>query len=106
MSNILAPILSHPFLVVAGCVLFAVASQVYGSRTAGLNDIPGPWLAKYTNLWRLLETKKTGGDADYMHEMHKKYGDVVRVGPHAVNVADPANIPAIYGNKARLHKVL
>ncbi|KAF2497376.1 cytochrome P450 [Lophium mytilinum] len=104
MSNILAPVLSHPFFLIAGSIIFLVAYQVHQSRTAGLNDIPGPWLAKYTNLWRLLETKKTGGDADYMHEMHKKYGDVVRVGPHAVNVADPANIPAIYGNKARLHK--
>ena len=105
MLNPLPLLSSHSVLLVVGLIVLGVALQIYQSRAAGLGHIPGPFLAKYTNVWRLIETRRTGGDADYMHAMHKVYGDVVRVGPHAVSVADPQSIPLIYGTKARLHKV-
>ncbi|XTI82185.1 cytochrome P450 [Cenococcum geophilum] len=104
MLNPLPLLSSHPVLLVVSLIVLSVAFQIYQSRTAGLDHIPGPFLAKYTNVWRLIETRRMGGDADYMHAMHKVYGDVVRVGPHAVSVADPQSIPLIYGTKARLHK--
>ncbi|EEU34711.1 uncharacterized protein NECHADRAFT_97459 [Fusarium vanettenii 77-13-4] len=61
----------------------------------GLNKIPGPWLAGFTDLWRLFIVR--GRRAQEVHiELHKKYGPMVRLGPRAVSVADPEAIKIIY----------
>lgn len=37
-------------------------------------------------------------------ELHRRYGPVVRIGPNAVSVADPAAIESVLGLKANLDK--
>lgn len=68
-----------------------------------LNDVPGPFFAKFTDLWRLIETWK-GHYEQVVLDLHRQYGLIVRVGPRAVSIAHPDAIERIYGNKADLPK--
>ncbi|KAE9372699.1 pisatin demethylase [Stipitochalara longipes BDJ] len=61
----------------------------------GLNNIPGPWLASTTNLWRVLLT--LGRRPEVVHKkLHKKYGDVVRMGPSFVSITDLETVKRIF----------
>lgn len=72
--------------------------------TSGLQDIPGPVFAKFSNLWRLVETWK-GHYERVVQDLHRRHGNVVRVGPNVVSLADPDVIESIYGVKTDLPKV-
>ncbi|KAK2051346.1 cytochrome P450 [Colletotrichum caudatum] len=62
----------------------------------GLQNIPGPWLARYTSLYRLRLVYK--GDAPFKYQkLHQIYGEIVRTGPKHVSIANPDMIPVIYG---------
>lgn len=69
-----------------------------------LKDIPGPFLAKFTNFWRVY---------DYYHlispetqkRLHGKHGPAVRLGPNLVSLNDPAMIPIIYNARGTFPKV-
>ena len=71
----------------------------------GLWDLPGPALAKVSNLWRLIEAWKGHQELGLL-ELHRKHGKIVQVGPEVVSIADPDAIETIYGIKADLPKVI
>jgi hypothetical protein len=95
-------------LAILGTVTL-IWTAVINSRRANLSHIPGPFLARYTDLWSLnlawqgLRNGETKVSAQ--REIRARYGDVVRTGPWAVTVFDPAAVPAIYGVRAKLDKV-
>lgn len=70
-----------------------------------LKKLPGPFLAKFSNVWRLynhysqthIETQKA---------LHKKYGDVVRLGPGTVSIADAGLLKTIYSTRGTFLKVI
>jgi len=71
----------------------------------GLHRYPGPWLAAYTNYWRFFnalgrKTEKT------TIALHRKHGDVVRLGPNVLSFADPKAIKIIYGLNKGFTKVI
>ncbi|KAG5765521.1 hypothetical protein H9Q72_006408 [Fusarium xylarioides] len=71
---------------------------------AGLRYIPGPWLARYTGLYRLSLVYK--GDSPRQYQLlHERYGPIVRTGPSHVSISDPAMIPVIYGIGKNFQKV-
>lgn len=70
----------------------------------GLNKVPGPWIAGFTNLYR-LQRVLTGKAHLYDIRLHRKYGSVVRLGPNFVSIGDPQAISTIYGITASLPKV-
>ncbi|KAI9749736.1 MAG: hypothetical protein M4579_006764 [Chaenotheca gracillima] len=59
--------------------------------------IPGPFAAKFSNLWLLYQCRR-GRRYWSVDEAHKKYGPLVRIQPDHVSVADPDAIPIIYGH--------
>lgn len=69
-----------------------------------LKKIPGPFLAKFSNVWRFfnhygrthIETQRA---------LHKKHGDVVRLGPNVVGIADTSLIKTIYDTRGTFVKV-
>jgi hypothetical protein len=86
--------------LLAGILLRLLVNK-YGQ---GLNKIPGPWLAGFTDLWRLFIVR--GRRAQEVHiELHIKYGPMVRLGPRAVSVADPEAIKIIYSPSSGYSKV-
>ncbi|KAL4779784.1 hypothetical protein BJX76DRAFT_351499 [Aspergillus varians] len=62
----------------------------------GLHRYPGPALAKVTNLWRFLDVCSRRPEATHV-ALHRKYGDVVRLGPNTLSFSSPSAIKVIYG---------
>ena len=68
--------------------------RVYFRR--GLRNLPGPFFARFSGLYRLSLVTKGDAPRQYRN-VHERYGLVVRVGPNHVSIADPTLIPVIYG---------
>ena len=84
---------SSALLIFLGFVLIRLLFNKYGQ---GLNRVPGPWLAGYTDLWRFFVV--WGRRPELVHiKLHEKYGKVVRLGPRAVSVGDPDAVKIVYG---------
>jgi hypothetical protein len=62
----------------------------------GLNRYPGPFLAKFTNLWRYLDARGRRPEVTHMR-LHRKHGDVVRLGPNVLSFGNPNALKVIYG---------
>ncbi|KAI2641268.1 cytochrome P450 [Xylaria nigripes] len=68
-----------------------------------LLKVPGPWYSKWTDLVMTYQSL-IGRKPAYIHDLHLKYGPIVRVGPREVYVTDPEAIRGIYGVKNEFHK--
>ena len=78
--------------VILGLLAANYLRQVFSSP---LNKIPGPWYAKFTSavlVWNAFKGHRTS----YIHEMHKKYGPAVRIGPAEVAFATASAVKEIY----------
>lgn len=85
--------------------IFAVLLRLlYLAFKPGLCNIPGPFFAKFTDLWRLIDTYK-GRHELTLQSLHRRYGTAVRIGPNIVSISDPAAIESIYGVKTDFIKV-
>lgn len=69
-----------------------------------LRSIPGPFLASFTDLWRFVKVRE-GRFELILQALHDQYGDLVRVGPNCISVADPREIRQIYGISRLFQKV-
>ncbi|OAK94200.1 cytochrome P450 [Phaeosphaeriaceae sp. SRC1lsM3a] len=84
-------------------VIIIVSQYVLAYLQSPLNKLPGPFLAKFSNIWRLwnhygqthIETQRA---------LHKKHGDVVRLGPTIVSVSDASLIKTIYNTRGTFLK--
>ena len=73
-------------------------------NTFKLRSIKGPFIARYTDLWRLLKVHQ--GDMHNVYlELHQKYGSLVRVGPNCVSISDPEALAAVHNISDKLPKV-
>ncbi|OJJ68595.1 hypothetical protein ASPBRDRAFT_199027 [Aspergillus brasiliensis CBS 101740] len=87
-------------LAIAGVVLVTTHLILNYFR---LRHIPGPFFAAFTDFTR--RGWVLAGDLHQKHtDLHRQYGTVVRVGPQAVLVSQPAAIDRIYGFKAKFLK--
>lgn len=85
-------------------IVAVVAYYLISYLVSPLKDIPGPFLAKFTNAWRVY---------DYYHlispetqkRLHAKHGAAVRLGPNLVALNDPDLIPVIYNSRGTFRKV-
>lgn len=85
-------------------LIYLVTQYALAYMRSPLKAIPGPLLAKFSDIWRFLnhygqthiETQRT---------LHEKHGDIVRLGPNTVSVADPSLIKTIYNTRGTFLKV-
>ncbi|KAM0547823.1 hypothetical protein ACHAPJ_010169 [Fusarium lateritium] len=89
--------------VVVVPVLSIVAWWVVAYFTSPLRKYPGPYLAGWTNLWRLFVVRK-GSVHLKMKELHDKYGPVVRIGPNTLDLDIPDLIKTLYGTDGKWQK--
>ena len=92
----------NPYLLVA-IPLLALISYYIRVYTR-LRHIPGPVLASLSNLPR-RSWVQTGNSHNILLDLHRKYGKVVRFGPNAILISDPACIAEVYGLNAKFRKV-
>jgi hypothetical protein len=102
LRNVLyLPSLSVVFILILGWNLIHYARN---ALKPGLRSIPGPFLARFTRLWRLFQISKGGGRELYQR-LHDRYGPIVRTAPNVVSISDPQAIPIIYGINSKFVKV-
>lgn len=90
---------------VLGLCLFIVSKIIWELLFSPLHRFPGPFAAKFTDVWRAAWSAK--GDIDTTHlRWHRKYdATAVRIGPNAISIGDPALIRTIYSTKDPWKKV-
>lgn len=84
--------------------LALVIRAIYTSFKPGLRDLPGPWLAKYTDFLRVYWAWKGHPWITYQN-LKKKYGNAVRIGPNAILLSEPGQFEKILGFKEDFTKV-
>lgn len=67
-------------------------------------DLPGPTAASYTKWWRVYSVWRGSAHLDAI-ALHSKHGNLVRIAPNHVSVADPRWIPVFYGKEEDYTKV-
>ncbi|KAJ6002801.1 hypothetical protein N7451_005348 [Penicillium sp. IBT 35674x] len=78
--------------------LLCLTKLIWDIFLSPLKAIPGPILAKSTDLWRAIHTYR--GRVDLKHlELHRKYGTAVQIGPNCVSISDPNLIRTIYSTR-------
>ncbi|KAI8943345.1 hypothetical protein NX059_001362 [Plenodomus lindquistii] len=68
-----------------------------------LKKIPGPLLAKFSDLWRFANHYRQT-HIETQRKLHEEYGDVVRLGPTTVSIADENLIKTIYNSRGTFVK--
>lgn len=84
-------------LFAALAILTAALLYAQVKSYARLRHIPGPLLASLTDLWSATKVWRGAHHCEIVHELHQKYGPIVRFGPNRVSFANPDTIPQIYG---------
>lgn len=85
-----------PILLFSHLVWFYVQSP--------LKHIPGPFLARFTNIWRLM-IQMTGRSHRTQSRLHERHGSAVRLGPNLVSLSDPSLIKVVYDARGNFVKV-
>lgn len=76
---------------------------VYNYARKGLWRIPGPWFRGISSLPRILSVyNNKSHDEDI--QLHQKYGNIVRLAPNLLSIADPVEINQIYGIGTKFYK--
>ncbi|KAI0477851.1 cytochrome P450 [Xylariaceae sp. FL0804] len=90
----------HPGLLLglaAGVLAIIHLSQcVYRYIASPLKAVPGPLVARFTDLWYFWRVRRGGFQQDN-RDLHEKYGPVVRYGPNRYSISHPDALRDIYG---------
>ena len=88
-----------------GIVLTAYLLQVsYYILLHPLSTVPGPFLAKFSNLWINIRYIRGSWHEDIL-AVHQQYGDVVRITPNEVSFVDVQALKTVYGYSTGTKKV-
>lgn len=87
--------------LVCGLVLLRLVISYFSSP---LRDIPGPFLAKFTDVWRMFDYWKTTQIQSHQ-ELHRQHGAAVRIGPNMVSLSDPSLLKKVYDTRGNFVKV-
>ncbi|KAK1771867.1 cytochrome P450-like protein [Phialemonium atrogriseum] len=92
-DRIVHVVLDHWLSVIVTVVVAWLVKNRYHN---GLNKYPGPFLASLTDWWRFLDVYGRRPDITHL-ALHRKLGDVVRLGPNTLSFSDPKALKTIYG---------
>lgn len=85
-----------PTTLATGAVCVAVCYFIiYPLYFAPLSKVPGPTISALTEYWILYKTWHEER-IRLVHDLHKRYGPIVRLSPREISVSDPEYIKTIY----------
>lgn len=84
--------------------IIVITQYVVTYLQSPLKKIPGPFLAKFSNFWRFLNHYGQT-HIETQRKLHEQHGDIVRLGPNTVSVADASLIKTIYNTRGTFLKV-
>ncbi|ETI25325.1 hypothetical protein G647_02097 [Cladophialophora carrionii CBS 160.54] len=102
VAQIVAFVTSN-FLLVA--VLALVGRCLYKKYASPLRNVPGPWLASVSRLWKVWSTYNGHTELDHI-ALHKKYGPVVRTAPNEVSFGTCNAAKDIFAVGKGFHKTM
>lgn len=97
-----AAFLSHNIPGILLLILVAHFTRNY--FRPGVSDVPGPFLAKLSNIWRFIDVAK-GHAEKTLYQLHEQYGDYVRLGPNVVSIRNLDALKTVYGINNGYQKV-
>lgn len=65
------------------------------AQRSSISKLPGTWHSRYTNLILRFHIL-SGCRIFYVDQLHRRYGDVVRIAPNEVSIADIAGVSQIH----------
>ena len=77
-------------------LLFIYITFTYVRNYFRFRNVPGPFVARFSNLWRLWSVYKRRPH-EVQVDLHARHGDVVLLGPDCVSVSGPDYVALIYG---------
>ena len=92
-EDIVSLFLQHWYSVLLLISVVYLAKNKYHN---GLQRYPGPFLASYTDWWRFFDVLGRRPDITQL-KLHRKLGDIVRLGPNALSFSNPEALKTIYG---------
>ncbi|KAF8866807.1 cytochrome P450 [Acephala macrosclerotiorum] len=75
--------------------LLSLGLSIHRAIFAPASKLPGPWYSLFTDLY-LMYKEFTGQRRPYIHELHKKFGPVIRLGPNEVSFTSMEAMKEIY----------
>ncbi|KAG9655426.1 putative benzoate 4-monooxygenase cytochrome P450, partial [Aureobasidium melanogenum] len=69
----------------------------YSTTYSHLRHIPGPFIAKFSNVWVAHHSRK-GQKYVAVHAAHKRYGTLVRIGYNHISIANERGIQVVYAH--------
>ncbi|KAL9564161.1 hypothetical protein ACKAV7_011668 [Fusarium commune] len=90
-----------PLAVLLCGLLFYTIPYFYTYRH--LRKIPGPWLARFSDLW-LLYICRQSKRSYTVYDLHERLGPVVRIQPNHISIVDERAINLVYGHGNGLEK--
>ncbi|KAI1817339.1 cytochrome p450 benzoate 4-monooxygenase [Poronia punctata] len=92
-------LLLHPFVLLTALPLWVILYWIvpYFTTYKHLQHIPGPFIAKFSNIWLALGARN-GQKFAWVHDAHQKYGKVVRVGFNHVSIATAEGLRTVYAH--------
>ncbi|OAQ99808.1 hypothetical protein LLEC1_00720 [Akanthomyces lecanii] len=76
---------------------------VYRAFFHALCKYPGPFAARLSNL-HIINLSRRFRLYEEIHQLHARYGDIVRLGPSTLSVSKPEAVQAIHGPKSKCRK--
>ena len=84
----------YPVCAFAAFILWIVLSLIRRLHSP-MTRVPGPIYSNFSSLW-LMKQEFTSNRRPYIHELHQKYGPIVRLGPNEVSFTSLEAIKEIY----------
>jgi hypothetical protein len=99
-------LLTHfsPLSIAAVTFVALIARLLYNRYGTGLNHIPGPFFASFTNFYRLAVARSYRPERWHI-KLREQYGDFVRIGPRTVLCSSNKAAKKIYALNAGFVKV-
>ncbi|KAI0314344.1 cytochrome P450 [Amylostereum chailletii] len=94
-SSVLNGLSAIGALAIVAALLVHAIPWAWDSRN--VRAYPGPWLAKFSDVWLGL-VAFDGHRSDVVHEMHQKYGTFIRIAPNHISISDPKALEIVYGH--------
>ncbi|KAK6193521.1 hypothetical protein LQW54_012388 [Pestalotiopsis sp. IQ-011] len=95
-------IILFELLAVSGIIFYAVLT-LFRHLSSPLRAIPGPFAARFTDLWYLLKVRRRNFEVANKH-LHDRYGPIVRYGPNRYSFSSLDAGKIIYGNASPFPK--
>lgn len=81
-----------------------VSITVYRVFFHPLRHFPGPFSARLTKLTHVARLLPRSDNFVQAHQLHQKYGDIVRVGPNELTIINPDAVGLIHGSSSKCIK--